>query len=95
MSVTPYHDHPGFLYLNARPCPFLRGRSMCDIYEIRPYNCRRYLCGRTDPLSDPFDSAPVPAAIVKSRPMRRLYLINQRKAQRWALTHGWQEARES
>ena len=73
----------GFVAMKAAPCPlYLFGR--CSVYEVRPYNCRRFACMRSN-LSESY----LPDARIETRPGRRLAQKIQRKAQRWALQHGW------
>lgn len=31
----------------GKPCPFLKGRNICTIYEVRPFVCRVYPAGAT------------------------------------------------
>lgn len=82
-----------------------KGRDTCTIHEIRPYNCRRFGCLRPDPKVEPFESAPLSPflkygnvgcvnlreRLLQSRVARRAYELIQRKAQRWAMNHGWSE----
>lgn len=97
---------PGFVSLRAGPCPFLSATNICTVHAIRPYNCRRFACLRPDPSTEPLEGVP-PSPIltyraigcanlrdrlVHSRVARRLYTRIQKKAQRWALAHGWREA---
>lgn len=89
----------GFVVLLARPCPLLAvdeaGRAVCTVYEVRPYNCRRFMCGRPDPSSEPYEEGPdgeclnLVDRVAQSRVTRRAYALLQRKAQRWAMRHGW------
>ncbi len=83
----------GMMELLAKPCPLAEvdkasGHVHCTVYDIRPYNCRRFQCGRHDPKVEPFAVNPLPL-ISKDRILRRSYAINQRKAQRWGREHGW------
>lgn len=91
----------GLVALTAAPCPLLdfdeTGRSVCTVHDVRPYNCRRFFCGRPDPAREPFEPTPdgfgcenVAARVRESRPFRRALALVQRKAQRWALAHGWE-----
>jgi len=89
VRIEPYHAAPGFLYLHTKPCPYLRPSGHCDVYEVRPYNCRRFMCGRADPESDIFEEAPVPTIVLKTRALRRQYAKEQRHHQKWARAHGW------
>ncbi len=89
-----------FVALKAHPCPFYVFKT-CLVYEVRPFNCRRFGCMRPDPKAEPFEPEPVDLRTAPtgcknandrlwtSREMRRLAIRMQRKAQRWALRHGW------
>lgn len=86
--------------LKAKPCPFFIFGD-CQVYDVRPYNCRRFACLRPDPKSEPLELVPsrpgrYPTGCVNaddrfmlSRASRRLLIQIQRKASRWALSHGW------
>jgi Fe-S-cluster containining protein len=89
----------GFVALRARPCPLLatdaEGRAVCTVYDVRPYNCRRFMCYRPDPTTEPYEEGPdgecrnLVERVMQSRDVRRAYALHQRKSQRWALRHGW------
>jgi Fe-S-cluster containining protein len=92
-----------FIALQAAPCPFLRTvsetRAECGVHAVRPYNCRRFGCYRPDVAAEPFEPdheefgcANARERIRGSREVRRAAEQLQRKAQRWARNHGWQEA---
>jgi Fe-S-cluster containining protein len=76
------HDDPRFVRLQAAPCPLYDG-SGCTVYDVRPFNCRRFACLRTD-LTQPYDAGP------QTRADRRQLVVIQRHAQRWARSHGWE-----
>jgi Fe-S-cluster containining protein len=84
----------GFLALAVGPCPFLAhdasGRAMCLAYDVRPYNCRRFMCGR-ERCSDPYDPRPIPQVVAFSRGLTAQYERNQERAKDWARAHGWTE----
>lgn len=81
------------------------GKPVCSIRESRPYSCRRFACLRPEPEKEPLQFVPlnnlllygnigvinVRERLVHSRVARRMYQKVQRKAQRWARTHGWKE----
>lgn len=81
------------------------GKPVCSIRESRPYACRRFMCLRPEPEKEPLQFVPlnplllygnigvinVRERLVHSRVARRMYKKNQRKAQRYARTHGWKE----
>ena len=98
------HTDPRFVFLAGRPCPILgfdaKGLAVCTEYERRPYNCRRFGCFRPDPATEPFELEPVDlpnrrlgcanlSDRLGDRQVRRQYARMQRKAQQWALKHGW------
>lgn len=95
MSFGPVDDR--FVAMKAGPCPFFIFNS-CVVYEHRPYNCRRFACMRPDPKAEPWaftangDCANLWDRISTSRIARRLGQLIQRKAQRWARSHGWTDA---
>lgn len=97
-------DRPGFVRLKAGPCPFLSEKGQCRVYEVRPYNCRRFACLRVDPKTEALHLIPnspyfkdqtgcfnTRERVLGSRAARRLYERIQRHAQRWARAHGWTE----
>ncbi len=96
--VTHWRDvEPGFVALEAHPCPFFIFNG-CIVYSDRPYNCRRFGCMRPDPkterfeLNDDGDCINLLERVKTSRIAQRLYGRMQRVAQRWARAHGWTEA---
>lgn len=90
----PFHEFTG-----------VKGESTCTIHSIRPYQCRRFACLRPDVKAEPFQMAPLSPylkygnigcsnlrdRLVNSRVARRTYELIQRKAQKWALKHGWKQ----
>lgn len=80
---------PGFVALEAHPCPLLDESGQCTVYEIRPYNCRRFLCFREE--GEAFQPDAFPVRVLTNRADRRVYETNQRHAMRWARLHGWKE----
>lgn len=80
------HEDPRFVRLVAGPCPLYDAKARtCTVYAVRPYNCRRFACQRTDYGQQAYDQGPT------TRQDRRQLVMIQRKAQRWARSHGWQE----
>lgn len=89
--VTVWRDlDESFVALKAGPCP-LYVFGDCTVYDVRPYNCRRFVCLRPDVTAEPFEAngANMMDRVVTSRPMRRLAQRVQQKAQQWAASHGW------
>lgn len=80
-------------------CPALRreldGSASCTVWEARPYQCRRFQCGRPDPTTEPYEiGGPLGCYNLSDRLRTSLdfamaHAANQRRAQPWALTHGW------
>lgn len=84
LSFAP-HDDPRFVRLAAGPCPLYDAQGhTCTVYEVRPYNCRRFACMRTD-YTQPYTVGP------QTRQDRRQLVVIQRHAQRWARSHGWDD----
>ena len=82
----------GFVAIKAGPCPFRfadKGGSVgCAVYPVRPYNCRRYMCGRAT-CADPWDDKAVPTVVLESKPLRLHYRKQQRVAMGRAIHRGW------
>lgn len=79
-----------FVALKAAPCPlYIFGD--CTVYAVRPYNCRRFVCLRPDPKSEPFepDGGNLMKRVQQSRPARRQAMRIQNKAMGWAMKMGW------
>jgi len=80
-------------------CPFVtftpQGEAACSVYEVRPYNCRRFGCYRPDPLTEPYEAGgPLGCRNLSDRVETSLtvytsYAALQRHAQPWARAHGW------
>lgn len=88
MSFRPVGD--GFVALKAAPCPLYAFKT-CLVYEVRPFNCRRFACMRPDVKAEPFeaDGRNMTDRTKTSRVAWRLGKQIQRKAQRWARKMGW------
>ena len=84
-----------FIKLLARPCPFLSAEKQCTVYDIRPYNCRRFICGRPSGSDEPWEDTPDGrCANVTERQEQSLEFFThaidvQSAAQPWALANGW------
>lgn len=80
-------------------CPLLTreldGKASCSIHEQRPYNCRRFICFRPDPATEPYETGgPLGCLNLTDRLTDSLHALtfyesNQRRAQVWAKAHGW------
>lgn len=81
-------------------CPLLvrhaDGTASCSVHAVRPYNCRRFICGRPS-LDEPFEQGPdgcqnLNDRLAQSLDFHEFYRANQRRAQRaWADAHGWKD----
>lgn len=85
-----------FVSLKAGPCPLYDARyQTCTVYEVRPYNCRRFGCMRPDPKTEPWESTSTGECanredrITISRSVRRTARDMQETAKVWARAHGW------
>lgn len=99
---TEWRDVEGsqLVALKAHPCPFFIFGE-CLVYDVRPYNCRRFACMRPDPKTELFENDLSPSTITgcrnaddrfyTSRVARRMLVQIQRKAMNWARAHGWEE----
>lgn len=94
-----WHDHPtdGFVRLEAKPCPFLAG-NICLVHEIRPYNCRRFMCGRVDVQQESLEMNPEGQCYNSGDRIRTSLRFfeyskaHERRAQKeWAVDHGWKK----
>lgn len=83
--------HPGFVRLLAHPCPLLEDGS-CSVYDIRPFNCRRFVCGRVgDEKWDGGEKACLNLTdrLVQSLDFQEFYRANEKRHHEWAKTQGW------
>lgn len=86
-------DVEGFVAMKTGPCPLYVFHT-CLAYDYRPYNCRRFLCMRPDPKSEPLEEEGHKNQMdrmMTNRDMRRLGMRNQQKSRKWADAHGWKE----
>lgn len=102
LNVEPHER--GFLriVMPAGRCVYLKreldGQATCGIYEARPFQCRRFMCLRPDPKTEPWEgSGPLGCRnlsdrLAESRYAMTFYESNQRRAGKWALAHGWTKA---
>jgi Fe-S-cluster containining protein len=80
-------------------CPFLTiedGIAACAVYAVRPFNCRRFMCGRVDTVAEPYEAGgPLGCLNLSDRLEQSLdaqaaYATRQRLAYReWGHAHGW------
>lgn len=98
---------PRFARLVAHPCPLLtrdaEGKASCSVHDVRPLNCRAFMCGRVDPKKEPFEPEPVnyvlgltgcgnlTARLNESLRFREHYRTNAVQQKRlWGRPHGWE-----
>lgn len=88
-----WRHNPGvnFTELVASPCPFVTDDNKCNVYEHRPYNCRRFGCMRPDNAVEPFDEKMFGLRLQVLPWARDIYAKMQAAAQPWALAHGWKD----
>jgi Fe-S-cluster containining protein len=80
------HEDARFVRLMAHPCPLYDATGKtCTVYAVRPMNCRRFACQRTDYTTQAYDQGP------QTRQDRRQLVVMQRHAQRWGRSHDWPE----
>jgi len=88
----------GWAALRAAPCPLLDrdedGKAVCSVYDVRPYNCRRFACGRVSPETEAFELADgaclnMADRVAQSKSFRSWARRLQRSSQVWAQAHGW------
>jgi Fe-S-cluster containining protein len=98
VTWLPFEGHDPekrFVSLKAQPCPFLSPDNLCSVHDVRPYNCRRFICGRVDVHSEPFEQGgPLGCwnasdRIEQSPRFFEHFQTTMRKAMAWALAHGW------
>lgn len=86
-----YNEGTGFTDLSAKPCPFVTPENRCNVYDIRPYNCRRFGCMRPDVKTEPFAASTLTKRLIESSSARSQYQVMQAEAQEWAVAHGWKD----
>lgn len=92
MDWTP----PAFYILQTKPdCPFISDTNQCLVYDARPFNCRRFLCGRVDVSREsleqggPMGCYNLSDRIDTSLRFMEFYKSHERHAMQWARQHGW------
>jgi len=94
----------GWAFLQAQPCPYFtrdeNRQGVCTIYAVRPFVCRRFGCFRPVPDKEPLelDRSPLGCRnlsdrVGQSAEVLHAYRRMQRKAQEWAVLHGWKKFR--
>ena len=74
--------------LEAGPCPFVTDANTCAVYDVRPFNCRRFGCMRADVGAVAFGSSEM-TALADVPEIRAEMVAIQAEAQPWALAHSW------
>lgn len=101
LSWLPHADSR-FVRLSAGPCPLFardaQGKGVCAVYDVRPFNCRRFGCFRPSPEREAFEPeanvigcANLRERLEQSGQVRREFQKLADKAREWALSHGWGE----
>lgn len=93
-ATAPVAHPDGRFVQYEGPCPLLAEDKTCSVYAVRPYQCRRFMCLRHDTSEPPIFGGPVGcynalAAMRTDREALKFYRHNQRRAQVWAVAHGW------
>ena len=82
-------NRPSLTLLVARPCPFYSKKDGCTVYDVRPYNCRRWMCGRTSTEQIAEATAQIPVRVLRSPELVADYRRLQDDSREWAVAHGW------
>lgn len=85
-----------FRIMELHPCPFLSDQGLCLVHEIRPYNCRRFMCGRVDVARESYEIDQFGSCLnladrmETSQRFAHFYNTAERKHQKdWAVKMGW------
>lgn len=74
-------------------CPFLRFESekaFCEVYEVRPCQCRLYHCGRLHPNDEKLNFLSEIRKLMASNPEYRDFRVKMEdEAVEWGNRHGW------
>jgi Fe-S-cluster containining protein len=79
-------------------CPLLHmdgDLATCTVHAARPYQCRRFGCFRKDVTAEPYEEGGplgcfnLSDRIAESLDAHEAYRAMQKRAQPWALAHGW------
>ena len=92
VTLDRSREAKGWIALKAAPCPFYDyGERACTVYDVRPYNCRRFMCGRWDVTKEPFiDSrTAMLTKIAADNDLRWSFRRMMTAAIAWAVAHGW------
>ena len=89
-----------FIKLLARPCPFLGVDKQCTVYDIRPYNCRRFICGRPSGSDEPWEESNGRCANFTERQEQSIEFFThavdvQSAAQPWAICKAARASRKA
>lgn len=82
--------------LLCKPCPFISDQNLCLVYDVRPFNCRRFMCGRVDIEKESFEgTGPMGCEnlsdrLATSRRFMEFFKSRERALVKdWAIPHGW------
>ena len=99
MVVRPHHADQRFLvWETPTGCPMLAreldGTPTCTVYDVRPYQCRRFMCLREEGepfrAGGPMGCRNLSDRLETNRHALAFYGSHQRRAQKsWADAHGW------
>lgn len=85
-----------FRIMELHPCPFLSDQNLCLVHEIRPYNCRRFMCGRVNVARESYEVDTFGSCLnladrmETSQRFAHFYNTAERKHQKeWAAKMGW------
>jgi len=85
-----------FRVMTLHPCPFLSDQNLCLVHDIRPYNCRRFMCGRVNVQRESYETDQQGSCLNLADRMEtslrfaEFYNAAERRAQKeWAKSHGW------
>jgi Fe-S-cluster containining protein len=91
-------EGPGMFTMAMAPCPFLSNQGRCLVHEYRPYNCRRFMCGRVNVQAESYETGDTGGCLnfadrmETSRRFAEFFWSAERRIQKtWALNHGWKQ----
>lgn len=88
--VWKYHPRAAFTMLKTGPCPFVTDDNRCGAHDVKPFNCRRFACLRSEGETVEFYDAEMLARMDSADGRAELQAI-QAAEKPWALAHGWKD----
>lgn len=88
------------LFLHG-PCPLLTEDNKCSVYDVRPLNCRKFMCGRKSideelRFSEDGDQCLNHVErFAEDKEYRLLYRRNYKREEPWARRMGWFDREET